>query len=915
MSVADRKVVRGIGFGLLSPEKILRQSVVEINSPETYDQDGLPVPGGLMDRRLGTVEPSQRCETCGARAGKCPGHFGHIKLERPVVHPGLAKKVYETLSSVCKECGRIKLPEQEIEEYTRQMKELEGRNPNLAKALSKAIVKKASQVTKCPHCGTINNPIEFERPTTYFESSGGRGEGSALLRIPPTEIRIRLEKIKDEEARLLGWDPETARPEWAILTYLPVPPISMRPAITLETGLRSEDDLTHKLVDILRANEKLHEHISSGAPQSVIDDVWELLQYHVTTYFDNETQGAPSSRHRSGRPLRTLAQRLKGKEGRFRGNLLGKRVDFSARSVISPDPWIGINEVGVPQEIAKVLTVPEPVTNLNLQEMKELVRRGPKNYPGANYIVRPNGMMVDLRYAKDTNEIAEEIGVGFVVERHLRDGDVVLFNRQPSLHRPSIMGHVVRVLPYRTFRLNPAVCPPYNADFDGDEMNLHVPQGKEAEAEAKEMLLVQNHLLSPRFGGPLMGALQDFISGGFMLTRKSVLLEREEVMDLLYAGGYTGPLPPPAITSPKQLWTGKQLISLFIPGGINFQGRANSCTGCGGCTLDECPSDGFVVVKDGELLMGVLDKKTIGASVPNSLLHFIIKEAGADAGRDFMDKAFKVMLRFSEENGFTVGLRDLEIPPSVRQEIKKRIGSALAEIDQAIAAYKRGEIMAEPGKTPEEEIEDTIMSKLTNLRDDVGELAAENMDHESHSYVMALTGARGSVLNLTQISAIVGQQSSRGGRIVRGYSDRTLPVFDHGDISAKGRGFVESSFYEGLDPIEFFFHAVTGREGLVDTAVRTSQSGYMQRRLIHALEDLHVEYDGSVRGANGELIELRYGEDGVDPAKSNHGVALDIDRIIDVVMKEEDRDAITRFKRTRCSDRGTGKRGVVPDQA
>ncbi len=251
-----------------------------------------------------------------------------------------------------------------------------------------------------------------------------------------------------------------------------------------------------------------------------------------------------------------------------------------------------------------------------------------------------------------------------------------------------------------------------------------------------------------------------------------------------------------------------------------------------------------------------------------------------------MDKAFKVFLRFSEWNGFTVGLKDLEIPSEVREAMKKRIAEVEKEIDDAIGAYERGEVEAEAGKTAEEEIEDMIMGKLTKLRDEIGDMAARNMDHNSHSYIMALTGARGSVLNLTQISAIVGQQASRGGRIVRGYSDRTLPVFDHGDMSARGRGFVESSFYEGLDPVEFFFHAVTGREGLVDTAVRTSQSGYMQRRLIHALEDLHVEYDGSVRGAEGELIQVRYGDDGVDPAKSDHGVGVNLDKIIDDVMQE-----------------------------
>ncbi|MFW9944197.1 MAG: DNA-directed RNA polymerase subunit A', partial [Candidatus Sifarchaeia archaeon] len=409
------------------------------------------------------------------------------------------------------------------------------------------------------------------------------GEAGSV-RLTPIDIRSRLENISDEDYALLGINASAARLEWAILTVLPVPPVTVRPSITLESGVRSEDDLSHKSIDIIRINQRLRENLDAGAPQLIVEDLWELLQYHCTTYFDNGVSGIPPARHRSGRALRTLAQRLKGKEGRFRSNLSGKRVDFSARTVISPDPNLSMNEVGVPEQIARILTIPQRVTEWNIEEMKELVFRGPDRHPGANYLIRTDGRRVDLRFVKERSIISDTIEPGFIVERHLDDGDIVLFNRQPSLHRMSIMAHEVRVMPYRTFRLSLYVCPPYNADFDGDEMNLHVPQSEEARAEARVLMRVQEQILSPRYGGPIIGALQDYISAAFLLTRKSSLYTENQVNQLLATGQFTGELPPPAIHSPVKLWTGKQIFSMFIPEGINISFKANVCRKCNVCT-------------------------------------------------------------------------------------------------------------------------------------------------------------------------------------------------------------------------------------------------------------------------------------------------------------------------------------------
>jgi len=877
--VSEEKIIKAIKFGILSPELIRKMSVTAVVTPDVYDEDGLPVEGGVMDPRLGVIEPGQKCSTCGNTIASCPGHFGHLELVRPVIHVGFVRYIYDVLRATCRRCGRLKLPEDELNKYLDLLKRLEGRWPLLARGLTDYVKRKAMKVVECPHCGSRQFKIKLEKPTTFIEE-GPEGP----RRLWPTDVRSRLERVPNTDLRLLGHDPELSRPEWAVLTVLPIPAISVRPSILLETGVRSEDDLTHKLVDIIRTNERLRESINAGAPEVIIEDLWDLLQYHITTYFDNEAPGVPPAKHRSGRALRTLAQRLKGKEGRFRGNLSGKRVDFSARTVISPDPNLSINEVGVPEEIAKILTVPERVTPWNIDVIRRYVLNGPYKHPGANYVIDPTGRRIDLRYIRDLKAIAESLKPGYVVERHLVDGDIVLFNRQPSLHRMSIMAHVVRVLPGKTFRLHLAVCPPYNADFDGDEMNLHVPQSEEARAEARVLLLVQEHILSPRYGGPIIGGIQDYISGAYLLSSKTTLLSKEQVSDLIASSGYRGSIPEPAVLSPKVLWSGKQIISLLLPQDFNFRGKANISAGPLKCDDEECLWDSYVVIKRGKLLLGVLDKKTLGAQQPENILHWIAKEYGNSFCREFMDGIFKLSLRYIEMRGFTMMLTDVLLPNTAIKEINELLDNAKKKVFELIEMYRRGELEPVPGRTLEESLEIKIMEVLADVRDEAGEIAAKYLDPFNNVFIMARTGARGNILNITQMAAILGQQSVRGERIRRGYDHRTLPHFKPGDIGPEARGFVRSSFVSGLSPIEMFFHAAGGREGLVDTAVRTSQSGYMQRRLINALQDLRVNYDLTVRTPDNEVVQLIYGEDGVDPARSSYGKAVNVDRIIERVV-------------------------------
>ncbi len=864
------KILGGIKFSIWSPVEVRKFSVAEITAPETYDEDGMPVQGGLMDNRLGTLEPGQKCATCGNTSARCPGHFGHIELAEPVLHIAFVDDIHKLLLITCRSCNKIKLPPELLAKYKNIRDTKAAYAVITLENIKEEIIEKAKKVKVCPHCEKDQYDLIFTKPTIFVEKTEA-GENRLL----PITIRERLVHIPDADLILLGYDPTTARPEWFVLQVLPVPPVTVRPSIILETGIRSEDDLTHKLVDIIRVNQRLKESKEAGTPPLIVQDLVDLLQYHVTTYFDNEVSGIPQAHHRSGRPLKTLTQRLKGKEGRFRGSLSGKRVDFSSRTVISPDPNLAISNVGVPVDVAKKLTIPETISQWNIERLKEHVINGPNIYPGANYIIRPDGVKIRLDYVNDRKVLADSIAPGFMVERHLSDGDIVIFNRQPSLHRMSIMAHYVRVLPYRTFRLHPAVCPPYNADFDGDEMNLHVPQSEEARAEAALLMRVQDQLVSPRYGGPIIGGIRDFITGAFILTREYTTLSREEFANLALLGGYKGNLPEPIKSKDgMQLYSGKQLFSLFLPGDFNFIITSK-------WTKATKKEGKDVVIKAGQLISGVIDKASIGAEEPDSVLHRIVKDYGNDRAGLFLDSILVMLKTFITHRGFTYGYSDLWLSEDTRKEIETVIEKAYQKVYDLIRQYNEGSLPLTRGLAPEEALELYVVNELSRARDRAGRTADRAFPDDNSGIIMASTGARGSTLNIGQMTAALGQQSIRGKRIQKGYHNRSLPHFKKNDPNPDSKGFIKSNYRDGLSPLEFFFHAMGGREGLVDTAVRTQQSGYMQRRLINALEHLKIEYDHTVRDPHGNIIQYLYGEDGVDPAKSDHGEAVNISRLIE----------------------------------
>jgi DNA-directed RNA polymerase II subunit RPB1 len=661
--------------------------------------------------------------------------------------------------------------------------------------------------------------------------------------------------ISEDTLNILGLDPKFAHPAWMIITNLPVPPPPVRPSVSVDgtgQGMRGEDDLTHKLGDIIRANANVKRCAQEGSPQHVVEEFESLLQYHVATYMDNDIAGQPQALQKSGRALKTIRSRLKGKEGRLRGNLMGKRVDFSARTVITGDPNLSLDEVGVPRSIAMILTYPETVTPYNIAHLHKLVRNGHNTHPGAKYVIRDTGERIDLRYHKRAGDIT--LQYGWKVERHIVDGDYIIFNRQPSLHKESMMGHRVRVMPYSTFRLNLSVTSPYNADFDGDEMNLHVPQSEETRAEVKELCMVPLNIVSPQRNSPLMGIVQDTLCGVYKMCRRDVFIEKEQLMNiLLWVPDWDGTIPHPAIVKPRPRWTGKQVASLALPAGLNLQ-------------RDKDPhpeTDGGLLIKGGEVMYGLFMKNSIGAS-SGGVIHTIYNEKGWEAAVTFFNACQRVVNYWLLHNGFSIGIGDTVPDAKTAADIQEAVRIQKAEVEKVTAQATSNELEALPGMNVRETFESKVSMALNTARDRAGTKTTDNLKDLNNATQMARSGSKGSGINIAQMTALVGQQSVEGKRIPFGFKYRTLPHFTKDDYSPESRGFVENSYLRGLTPSEFFFHAMAGREGLIDTAVKTAETGYIQRRLVKALEDVSVKYDTTVRNSLGDIIQFVYGEDGLD---------------------------------------------------
>ena len=840
----------GIQICIFSPKEIERRSVVEITNAGTYEGSE-PKIGGLFDPRLGVLDNGKECASCGQSNHKCPGHFGHFRLARPVYYIQFLPFILNVLSCVCIRCSKLLIDKKFRKHFLKCRGEARWRE----------VLTACKEIKRCGQ--EIEDGCGARQPTRYvregiarivaeWDNMDGPAATQEAKQRLPLEVEYVLQRFKeitDEDVDFIGLNRYWCRPDWMICTVLPIPPPQVRPSVIQDNNQRSEDDITHKLAEIIKTNNSfLQQRIEANAGKATIDEWTNVLQYHVATLVDNQIPGVAPSAQRNGRPLKSIQQRLGSKEGRIRYNIQGKRVEFSARSVITPDPNISIGELGVPERIAMNLTRPERVTSIkgHKEKLYRLVQNGPDVYPGAKTIRKADGRVISLKHI-DRSQV--KLYDGDIVNRHLMDGDMILFNRQPTLHRMSMMGHKVRVLKYKTFRLNVSVTAPYNADFDGDEMNAHIPQSIEAATELEEIAAVPHQILRPRDGLPVIGIVQDTLVGSYRLTRESVGFNRKEFMNLMmWNKSFDGKVPEPKNQSK---FSGHQVLSQLLPP-INMDMKNKSKKN--------------VVIREGQLLEGQVDKD-IYSRASKGIIHMTYNDFGSKRTVQFIDCAQNTIEQFLVFNGFSVGVSDLIADAGTKKKMSEEIQKKEAEIETLNLQVHQGLFDNNTGKTNQAEFEDRTFGLLNKALELAGDAGQASLALENRLTAMVKAGSKGSSLNIGQMIACVGQQAIEGKRIPYGLEDRTLPHFKRYDDGAMARGFIRNSFINGLTPTEFYFHAMSGREGLIDTAVKTADTGYIQRQLVKAMEDLVVQHDGTVRDANMNIVQFHYGEDGINSTK------------------------------------------------
>jgi DNA-directed RNA polymerase II subunit RPB1 len=812
----------GVQFGIANPDHLLKRSVVEVLTDKTY-QNNQPIANGVFDARFGVIENGKICPTCKQTNQFCPGHFGHIRLARPVYLYQFFDMVEKLANVICLNCSKVLASEEKVKALRStglsRFKEVRDLRP----------MPKKDDPFVCPHCETpaFKKVAQVVGKAATLEGQPMEGDPVSLQ----SEMILRaFQRITDADCRMIGLNPEFARPEWMLCTVLAVPPLTVRPSVVMDDNQRMEDDLTHVLINILRANDKIREKIDKEDSADILDKYTALLQYHVATYVDNDIKGMDPSAQRSGRPLRTLKSRFGAKTGRVRGNLMGKRVDFSARSVITPDANIELDELGVPEEIATNLTFPEIVSPYNRDRLLSYVKNGPDKHPGAKSVyLKADDRTVSLRYVNpETIDIRE----GDVVHRHLINGDIVLFNRQPSLHKASMMAHRIVVLPYSTFRLNVSATRPYNADFDGDEMNMHVPQSIASATELRYIASVLRNIISPRTNSPIIQLFQDTMTGAYRISQPGVTVPEPIAMNILAR------LRLPFVRKNKP-WTGGELISAAFPM-MNYKGKIN--------------------LKNGQLVEGnVLQKSSVGG-----LLHVIYADFGPERAGQLINDIQSVVTQYNLYTGFSVGTSDLIANQPTRDFVADELKKGRDKVTEILTAVHAGQFVNTMGLSDGEQLEDDISSALKEVAASINTKVIGSLEKTNRIVQMVDSGSKGGEQNITQMVALLGQQLIEGKRVQYTLQDRTLPHFARYDDGVESRGFVQHSFVDGLMPAEFFYHAQAGREGLIDTAVKTSDTGYIQRRLMKSMEDQHVEHDGTVRNVTGTIIQFNYGEDSMD---------------------------------------------------
>lgn len=870
----NTKYIKGIEFSIFGNQEVKKYSVIgkkddstTIIHWETYENNNEPKKNGIIDLRLGTTNNSKECATCGLNSTLCPGHFGYVDFVEPVLHYGWKDNIKTILGCICMCCSKLL-----INKSNAEMKKL--LHNKYGKYCYEEIKHITSNVNICPNC---NSPVpkikmeikngEIKILAEYNNNNNDNDENTQIIskkikdNISPSRIYAIFRNISDEDCIILGLNPNRSRPEDMIIEKFPIPPVHIRPSVKMDMLVSgsAEDTLNNKLADIIKANNALmrFKDISNMTNEEVKykNDFAHVLQYHVAAYFDNDNNLPKTEVKSCGRCIKSISERIKSKTGRIRNNLMGKRVDFCARSVITSDPNLNIDELGVPIKIAMNVTFPEIVTTNNIEFLTKLVKNGSNGYPGANYIFYKRKdsnkqFTIDLRYRKEQFKL----NIGDIVERHILDGDYVLFNRQPTLHKMSMMCHRVKIInndKLSTFRINVTCTTPYNADFDGDEMNMFVPQCIETQVELAEIADVKKQIISPRYSDPIIKLKQDTVLGSYKMTETKQIINWRDAMNLIMYSYNTN-----VYDIKKTDIDTHELYSLIIPKMINYK-------------------DKKIDIVNGKIISGILD----GSIINKKIITFAWDKYGDEVTKDFIDNTQRLVTNWLMIHGFTVGLKDAIPPKEISEKILTFMEKLKLNTEYEITKIENNPDMLEPAI-----FEDMITKKLSK-RSDIGVQTSDACNSTNNFYTIIISEAKGSKDNLGQILCGMAQDLLKLQRLPKHVNGRTLPHYFQNDDRAEARGFITNSFYTGFNPSEFWFHSMTGREGLISTAIKTGETGYIQRRLVKGLEDLNVCYDNTVRTSNNIMIQTLYGGSQINQSMQKmiklHVLAMDNKSIFD----------------------------------
>lgn len=912
----DTLEIDSITFGIYSAEEIRKMSVCKLDSAKRSG------PNSVYDPRMGSTDTASICETCKSNAINCPGHFGHIELNEPIIHPSYYRRVVSILSCICMKCSRLMITKDQIF--------LDGMNKYKGEKRFQKILEKLKKVDICCHekCGCEKpkikfNPTESSISMVYEDKS--KGKTSVVMTVD--EIKKVFENIKDEDVELMGINPRLSHPKNFILTCLPVLPPCDRPYVKAD-GNMCDDDITIQYTEIIKANNSLmkFEENSTGksreAAETKRQKALASIKFRIATTFNNSQGKAKHTTN--GRAVKGIKERLAGKDGQIRNNMMGKRCNYTGRTVIGPDPTLKLGQLAVPEEMAKTLTVPIRVTSFNKEHLQNLIDEGKvdtllkpdgetcinlERYRlgtrlvhgdiihrnGNKIIVEGMGVKVQKGDKVERNgEFLEnlkpcnrkyKIDIGWIVERKLKDGDYVLLNRQPTLHKGSMMAMEVVIKSYKTLRMNLAICKSFNADFDGDEMNIHVPQSLEAQVELQLLSAAQWNMISAQSSKPNMCIVQDSLLGAYRMTRGNQKITKAQFFNISEKLELKVPLMKRInhirnILKQKgkkvQCYNGKGIISLFLPLDLNYEKKNNAD-----------PDEPVVKIWRGVMYEGTLDKSVLG-SAHNSLIQVINKEYGAEAAAYFIDCVQFSTNNWLLVNSFSVGLGDCLVNDERKQEeISDVIQKCYIEADSIKSTTTH------PG------IRELRVNAALSKAKDIGlRIAKESLSKDNNFLSTVISGSKGDYFNIAQITGLLGQQNLSGQRVPLTMNNgrRSLVHYPFENIDShmeyESRGFIASSFIKGLNPREFYFHCMSGREGITDTAMGTATSGYMQRRIVKLTEDIKIEYDGTVRDVVGNVYQVSYGEDGIDPTTTvkvgESQEACNISRLVDKLnMKHE----------------------------